>query len=36
MEQRPLAEKRHNAVEAVGLPIKNDILDALEALSCEY
>lgn len=35
MEQRPLAEKRGNAVGAVGVPVKEDVLDALEALSCE-
>lgn len=35
MEQRPLAEKRGNSVPAVGVSVKDDILDALEALSCE-
>lgn len=35
MEQRPLSEKKGNQVDAVGIPAKDDLLDALEALSCE-
>lgn len=35
MEQRPLSEKKGNQVDAVGTPAKDDLLDALEALSCE-
>lgn len=35
MEQRPPSEKRDNQVDAVSTPAKDDLLDAMEALSCE-
>jgi len=36
MEQRPLSEKRGNQVDPIGPPASDALLDALEALSCEY
>ena len=36
IEQRPPSEKKGHQVDSVGAPASDDLLDALEALACEY
>lgn len=36
MEQRPPSERRGNQIDPIGPPASDDLLDALEALACEY
>lgn len=36
IEQRPPSEKKGHQIDSVGTPASDDLLDALEALACEY
>lgn len=36
MEQRPPLERRGNKIDPIGPSASDDLLDALEALACEY